>query len=119
MNVFQANSLDILDPIRERFGLLLRGDLKAVHLIHEKQDCYLVVVTQDGDSEGKIDQINLDFIDDKNGKVFTTENSIFENARLLVEEFDNVSIINCTPLLTEAASELIEYKFEYPDAKSN
>lgn len=108
-------SLEILPLLRSRYSQFLRPEIISVQFIQSQERCYLEITTADHCNNYLVDEISkrtdLAFISGgcaTDGRLFSPLNSIDENARRFVTDFDVVSIINCTDLFTSDAANRID-----------
>ncbi len=104
----EEDSCPILDELKNRFKEDLRGDLVDARVVHLRNERCFLEIKLVGPRGESIEQINLDFIIEtyrgREREAFSgnRDRKARENAEALVQ-MDPYSIINCTPLLTEAA----------------
>ncbi|MDN2670434.1 HNH endonuclease signature motif containing protein [Janthinobacterium sp. SUN026] len=108
-------SIEILPQLMSKYKNFIRSDLTSVAFVQSLERCYIEITTTKNIRHGLEDEISmrtdLGFI---TGDI-TTEQKLFspakhaaDNALYFVEQFDVVSIINCTDLFTPEASRRID-----------
>lgn len=108
-----AQVIEILPQLKAQYADYLRPDITSVKLGQAKDRCYLEIATTDVVAgylhDETIKRTDLGFISDEDYDtlLFKPERSITENAQRFVDEFDEISIINCTDLFTEQAATMI------------
>ncbi len=91
----------------KNYSLWLKPEIIEINLLHEYGKCYLEIISKlpqlnDPDENQKlIQKIDLSFISDIGSE------SIFQDAKIFIEEFDPYSIIMTLPIFTESACEFI------------
>ena len=114
MALFQAQSVEIMSLLWDRYGGFLRSDLAGVRILHKNGNCYLEITTRRGEGETHeqdevVERVNLSAIDaDNRFPTFPGHVSAFVTARKFVEEFSEYSIINCTSLFRPEIAEWID-----------
>jgi hypothetical protein len=102
----------------EKYGQWLRAEIIEINLLHNSNAIILEIISNlpqpsDPDESQKlVQEINLSFI-------FGFEvpaDSIFDDAKRLIEDFDPYSIINTLPIFTKEASEFISHFFHAKDS---
>lgn len=91
---FRSDSLEILANLKERYGLLLRRDLVSVKLLHRDGQLFLEYTVTDKDNysfDNKVITKSLTLTAEINDAL-SLQNSIFENARYMVEELPPTSL---------------------------
>jgi predicted metal-dependent phosphoesterase TrpH len=113
MEKTQVKKVNIYDAMYQRYQRALRGDLIEMSIAQlDGEQVWLEYTTQtvtDYEEVTVIKKIDLYFIsrgeDTEEGyddtPFFHPYNSIDENARLFVEELDEVDIVNCFDILEE------------------
>ena len=107
----EVTEVEILPQLQRKFGLNLRPTLRSVKFCQEDGRCFLRMTTGElvaGYLQNEVcKQDDLGFIaDDKSpdGLYFSPSVPIDENVCRFLQDFDEVSIINCTDLFTEEAA---------------
>lgn len=103
-------SRDFIGELREKYPYYVRPDISSVQFIHYNQTVYLKTTSV----EGSIDIEDMGFITDGpvEEEMFSFINSPDHNATLFIRQLDPYSIINCTELFTELASQQIAKSYE-------
>jgi HNH endonuclease len=105
-------SLEMLPQLRAKYPRYLRPEMTSVQFVQSQDRCYLEITTVTGDSDYLVDETSmrtdLAFITSGSGLSFSPERPIAENVHCFIENFDEVSIINCTDLFTEEAATRID-----------
>jgi hypothetical protein len=114
----RAQTLEILPQLRSRYSAYLRPNITSVKLGQLPDRCFLETTTMQsqGDLYNETSRReDLGFIaNEPDDLFFDPARPIYENAERFVSEFDEISIINCTDLFTEAAATMIyDYWAEY------
>lgn len=114
-----SQSAEILPQLKELYPNYLQPEITSVKFGQTKDRCYLEIATTKKVSgylhDETIKRTDLGFIsggdtDGEDSLFFNPENTFSENAIKFVNEFDEISIINCTDLFTEESSTMI---YEY------
>jgi hypothetical protein len=112
--------IEILHQLKAQYAGYLRPDIVSVKLGQTKDKCYLEIATAELVAVYLHDEIikrtDLGFISDGDydDLFFKPARNIAENAQKFINEFDEISIINCTDLFTEQAATMIyEYWSKY------
>ncbi|MEY3759063.1 MAG: hypothetical protein RIR39_554 [Pseudomonadota bacterium] len=99
--------------LQNKYKNWLKPEITQINLLHKSGSCYLEITCElpepkDPDEKQKlVQEIDMSFI-----SCFSeASDSIFQDAKTLIEEFDAYSIINTLPLFTEAACELINNSY--------
>lgn len=112
-------SAEILPQLKELYPNYLHPDITSVKFGQAKDRCYLEIATTKvvggylRDETTK--RTDLGFVsngdtDGEDSLFFNPESNLLENIIKFVNEFDEISIINCTDLFTEESSTMI---YEY------
>ncbi len=119
----RVETLEILPQLREKYSEYLRPNIKSVKLGQVDGRCFLEVTTAEivaGYLHNEVTKReDLGFVsDDAPTKLyFNPSNTVIENAHRFVTDFDEISIINCTELFTDAAAGYI-YDYWYQHGKT-
>jgi hypothetical protein len=119
-DVYEA--VEILGLLKRKYPNMIRDIIKSVRIYQTRIRCYLEILEEESIQEGRlVDQTirrsDLAFIGDISDDTedvilfFNPRNSVTENARVFVEEFDPYSIINCTELFTEEAAQQVNDEY--------
>lgn len=112
-DTFRSHSLEILANLKERYGLLLRRDLVSAKLLHKDGQLFLEYTVTDKDHysfDNKVITNSLTLTADIDEHL-NVQQSIFDNARYLVEELSPVKLAKMANLFDEsAAAVIINYK---------
>ncbi len=117
---YRANafdSVDILPQLKQQFADYLKPGIVSVKICQNKKRCFLEITRVENIAgylqDEFISRTDLGFIangTDKEDLFFDPSDSLAVNAEKFVNEFDEISIINCTDLFTEyAATEIYNY----------
>ena len=111
----EATAVEILPQLQRKFGPSLRPNLKSVKFCQEDGRCFVRMTTGElvaGYLQNEVSkQDDLGFVsDDKNpdGLYFSPVAPLAENVRRFLQDFDELSIINCTDLFTEEAATQVQ-----------
>ena len=114
-----TQSAEILPQLKENYPHYLHPDITSVKLGQTKDRCYLEIAkakTIGGYLHDEtIKRTDLGFITDGDNQeflFFSPEKKLSENIARFTNEFDEISIINCTDLFTEESSTMI-YDYWY------
>jgi hypothetical protein len=98
----RSRSVEILPTLKAKYPHYIRADITSVRFSQDGKRCYLEVHTVEtvgGYLQNEaMKRDDLGFISDGNGPFFDPSRPITENVRRFVEEFDEISIVNCTDL---------------------
>jgi hypothetical protein len=107
-------SVDMLTKLKSRYPNHLRPELIAVRFVQSERRCYLETTRIDSAGEELRDEItsrrDLAFVmssSDREGRLFSPDSTVTQNAQRFVSDLDEFSIINCTDLFTKEAEEEI------------
>ncbi|HNL36565.1 MAG TPA: hypothetical protein PKI88_05610, partial [Agitococcus sp.] len=107
-----SHSLEILANLKERYGLLLRRDLVSAKLLHKEGQLFLEYTVTDKDNysfDNKVITKSLTLTAEINDAL-SLQNSIFENARYIVEELPPTSLAQMADIFDESsAAAIINY----------
>jgi hypothetical protein len=107
---FRTESLEILPRLRERYPRYIRPEITSVRFGQTQDRCYLEVHTaetvggylrNEAMTRKDLGFVSADVGDDR--PFFDPAESVEENARRFITEFDEISIVNCTDLFTPDA----------------
>ena len=104
-----ATRLSLTEPLTEKFGSWLRPEIVQMSIFHHSGKCFLEIVNRlpkpadPDETQHHVQTIDLSFIADFS----VTSESIFDDAKLLVEDLGPYGIINTLPLFTDEASEIV------------
>jgi hypothetical protein len=103
-------SRDCLDTLKTKYPNCLEPSIVHIGFVHFEESVYLKTVC----ANGKVTLTNTEFVVGPNidGSYFSWLQSPDDNADLLVNEFDPVSIINCFDFFSTAAAERIAAEYE-------
>lgn len=111
-DTFRSHSLEILANLKERYGLLLRRDLVSAKLLHKEGQLFLEYTVTDKDNysfDNKVITKSLTLTPEINDAL-SLQNSIFENARYIVEELPPTSLAQMADIFDESsAAAIINY----------
>ncbi|HNC03744.1 MAG TPA: hypothetical protein PLY05_10370, partial [Agitococcus sp.] len=111
-DTFRSHSLEILANLKERYGLLLRRDLVSAKLLHKEGQLFLEYTVTDKDNysfDNKVITKSLTLTAEINDAL-SLQNSIFENARYIVEELPPTSLAQMADIFDESsAAAIINY----------
>ena len=109
-DTFQSHSLEILPNLKERYGLLLRRDLVSIKLLHKDGQLLLeYTVTDHYSFDNKVITNSLTLSAELH-TLLSTQVSIFENARYVVEELVPTNLAKMAHIFDEsAAAAIIDY----------
>jgi hypothetical protein len=88
-DTFQSQCLEILPNLKERYGLLLRRDLVSIKLLHKDGQLFLEYTVTDQEHYSFDNKVITNSLTLKCRVAYlslSTQVSIFENARYVVEE---------------------------------
>ena len=110
--------LEILPELRKKYRNYLRPKITSVRIGQGYERCLLEITEAKGELDEIISRTDLGFIsgDEFSEYFFDPKDNITINAKRLINEFDEIGIINCTDLFTEAASTWI---YEYWSKNGN
>lgn len=114
-------SLEILPQLREKYPRYLRPEIASARFVQSQDRCYLEITTTKKVNDHIVDETSkrtdLAFISggsEDESPFFNPRRSITENALRFIDNFDVVSIINCTQLFThDACTRIDEYWQNY------
>ncbi|MBK6758817.1 MAG: hypothetical protein IPG70_14990 [Moraxellaceae bacterium] len=111
-DTFQSHSLEILPNLKERYGLLLRRDLVSIKLLHKDGQLLLEYTVTDQEHysfDNKVITNSLTLSAELH-TLLSTQVSIFENARYVVEELVPTNLAKMAHIFDEsAAAAIINY----------
>ena len=108
-DIFRSHSLEILANLKERYGLLLRRDLVSAKLLHKEGQLFLEYTVTDKDNysfDNKVITKSLTLTAEINDAL-SLQNSIFENARYIVEELPPTSLAQMADIFDESSAAVI------------
>ncbi len=89
MGTFRSKSVDVLQPLHERFPGLIAPDVYSALVVHMHQSCFLDVSRlrspQTGSGDQQIERHDLNSWFGTDQKIFDPESSAFDTAKRLVE----------------------------------
>lgn len=113
LNCFQnSQSEDILSQLKKLYSDYLCPEITSVKFLQTENRCYLEITSSEkiGDylQNETIKRTDLSFImNDENTLFFDPKDLLSENIIKFLNDFDEISIINCTDLFTEESSTMI------------
>lgn len=108
-------SIELLPQLMKKYKNFMRKDLTSVAFVQSLERCYIEITTTKNICHGLDDEISmrtdLGFIikgGPEDQKLFNPDKQATDNARYFLDQFDVVSIINCTDIFTPEASMRID-----------
>ncbi len=132
-------AVQMLPELKKHYPTQLRKDIVSVRMYQTHKACYLdvmIVVNQIKENASSIDNIfeieddyisEIDYLIERTSMAFVMSNeehyfkptlSVYENAYLFLEEFDDISKLHCTNLFSEEGIKDLFKKIEEEDVLS-
>lgn len=103
---------EILPLLRKKYPRYLRPEMASVRFVQSQDRCYLEITTIKSMGDYLADEVStrtdLAFVSEGSGCFFRPDRTLDENVRRFMEDFNEVSIINCTDLFTEEMATRID-----------
>lgn len=119
-NHSEVKSIEIFSQLKLKYPTYLRPEITSVKFCQTTDKCYLEMLTKFAYDE-TIKRTDLGFIIedyDYDSLFFNPEKNIVDNSKKFVEDFNEISIINCTDLFTEESGTML-YENWYRETYTN